>query len=266
MNKKNPMPLLLVEDDVSECIKFKDCSNRRNDINFIGMTDSSDDALILLKTRLPEGIILDLQLTNGAGSGLHFLNKLKEADLAFRPAVVITTSNQSSLVYEHIEKLGVDWIFSKRQRDYTVDFVIDTLLTLRESLHAVQKDNSSKDRQLIESPEERNNRISQRIDVELDLIGVRTRLKGRTYLHEAIFLQINSNKGSGSVIEQVAAKHKITYSTISRVMQTAIINAWDNMNIEDLQIYYTARVSIKTGVPSPTDFIFYYADKISKTI
>ena len=30
--------------------------------------------------------------------------------------------------------------------------------------------------------------------------------------------------------------------------------------------YYTARVNYETGVPTPTEFIYYYADKIRKEI
>jgi DNA-binding NarL/FixJ family response regulator len=266
MDVVKPMPLLLVEDEVADCIKFKDCANRRNDIIFIGMTDSSEDAMRLLKTRLPEGVILDLQLLKGKGSGLQFLRQLKEADIAFRPAVVVTTSNQSPLVYDQIEKMGVDWIFCKKQSDYSPDFVIDTLLELRESLHTVQRNGTSVDRQSIESPEERRVRISQRIDTELDLVGVRVRLKGRVYIHDAIYLHIESDGKTVPIVEQVAIKHKVTYATITRVMQTAIDNAWDNSSTEDLKKYYTAQVSPKTGSPTASDFIYYYADKIRKTV
>ena len=266
MSVEKPMPLLLIEDDASECVKFKDCSNSRNDIHFVGMTDSSDEAMTLLKTRLPEGVILDLQLAKGEGSGLQFLTNLKEADLAFRPVIVVTTSNQSPLVYDHIEKLGVDWIFCKKQKNYNANFVVDTLIMLRDSLHTVQRDGTPGDRVSIESPEEYRIRVSKRISIELDLIGVRARYKGRDYLHESIFFQISSDKRDGSVVDQVATKHKLTYSTVSRVMQTAINNAWDNASIDELKTHYTARISDRTGVPSASDFIHYYADKIRKTI
>jgi len=266
MGKDKAMPLLLIEDDVADCIKFKDCANRRTDVTFIGMTDSSEEGISLLKTRLPEGIILDLQLLKGRGSGLKFLTDLKGTDMAFRPIVVVTTSNQSKLVYNHVEGMGVDWVFCKKQPDYSADLVIDTLVSLRESLHTMQRDGLPNDLQTIESPEEQRVRISTRIDTELDLVGVRARYKGRSYLHEAIYLLINSNAETGSVIDQVANKHRLTYSSVSRVMQTAINNAWDSADIDELKVYYTFRVSARTGVPSASDFIYYYAEKIRNSI
>ena len=77
-----PMKLLLIEDDISECNKFKKLSDSRNDIEFIGITDSDIEGLNLVKKFIPEGIILDLELNNGKGNGTGFnflmeLNKLK---------------------------------------------------------------------------------------------------------------------------------------------------------------------------------------------
>lgn len=260
-----PMPVLLIEDDVGVCVNFKDCANRRSDISFVGMTDSCEEGIKLVKAHLPEGVILDLQLVKGYGSGFQFLEMLNKTELAFRPIVVVTTSNQSQIVYNLIENLGADWFFSKSQRGYSEDFVIDTLLTLRKSLHTIQQGGAS-DRQAVESPEERKNRIYSRIDAELNLIGIKLSLKGWAYLREAIYIQLNKEKGGCSAIDQVAINNRHTYTSTCKVMQTAINNAWDNMSIEDLQRHYTARVSVKTGVPSPSEFIWYYANKICKTI
>lgn len=273
MDNRTPMRLLLIEDDVGDALKFTECANRRTDIQFVGMTDSCDEGLKIVKSRLPEGVILDLQLVKGKGSGLHFLEILNEADLTLRPIVAVTTSNQSDVVYRRIEELGADWFFCKMQQDYSEDFVIETLLSLRKALDAKQKvrpdaiqGDLRKSRSMVESPDDRRDRIFRRIDAELDLIGIRTRLKGRIYLREAIYHQIHSEKERGSGIEEVALTHKHAYGTVSKVMQTAINDTWSNSSIEDLQTHYTARVNSSTGSPHVSDFIHYYADKIRKSI
>jgi DNA-binding response OmpR family regulator len=266
MVKDNPMPVVIIEDDVGECIKFKDCANSRTDIKIIGMTDSGEEGLRLVQSRLPEAVILDLQLAKGAGSGIRFMETLNQTTLAFRPIVMVTTTNQSRIVYDRIEELGVDWYFCKKQRDYSADFVFDTLLSLRKHLKSGQHPGNPVNRVMIESPEERQSRIYKRIDAELDLIGIRARFKGRVYLREGIFLQIHSENQSGSVIDQIAAQHKHAYNTISTVMQTAINDAWNNAAPEELQEHYTARVSVKSGTPTPSDFIHYYANKIRNSI
>lgn len=267
MNESKPMPLLLIEDDVAECIKFKNCANNRTDITFVGMTGSSIEGIQFVKTRMPEGVILDLELHKGKGSGLQFLADLKAANMKLRPIVVVTTNSPSNVVYNHVHDIGADLIFYKRQADYSPDMVVNTLLALRKSLHTVRCDDVPGDLQTIESPEERCVRINERIDTELDLVGIGVRYKGRAYLREAIFLLISKDKNSSeAVLYQVAERQRLSYSSVIRAIQTAINKAWDSSSIEDLQKYYTARVNINTGVPSPTDFIHYYADKIRKTI
>jgi len=267
MNENKPMPLLLIEDDVAECIKFKDYANKRTDIVFVGMTGSSTEGLQYVKTRMPEGIILDLELHKGKGSGIQFLTELKGANIALRPIIIVTTNSPSNIVYNHVHDIGADLVFYKRQADYSVEMVINTLLTLRKSLHTVRHDGLPEDLQTIESPEELRIRITERIAIELDLIGIGVRYKGRAHLQEAIFLLIHRDKSSSdAVLYDVSKQNKQSYSAVIRAIQTSINKAWDTSSIEDLQRYYTARVNIHTGVPSPTELIHYYADKIRKTI
>lgn len=49
-------------------------------------------------------------------------------------------------------------------------------------------------------------------------------------------------------------------------MQNAILHAWRISSLEDLTALYTARINYETGVPTPTEFIYYYADKIKKML
>ena len=267
MNKIKPMPLLLIEDDLSECIKFKNHANSRTDIIFIGMTGSSLEGMEYVKSRLPEGIILDLELHKGKGSGLQFLAEFRKFNMKLRPIIIVTTNSPSSIVYNHVHDMGADLIFYKKQLDYSPEMIINTLLALRKSLYTVSNDGVPRDMQTTESPEERRIRIMERIDAELDLIGIGVRYKGHAYLQEAIFLTIGMDiNSSEAVLYQVADRQRISYSSVIRAIQTAINRAWDSSSIEDLQKYYTARVNIHTGVPSPSDFIHYYADKIRKTM
>ena len=74
------------------------------------------------------------------------------------------------------------------------------------------------------------------------------------------------NYESISVIQFLVGKYKRASSTISRAMQNAILHAWRISALEDLNTYYTAKINYETGVPTPTEFIYYYADKIKKQL
>ena len=267
MDINKPMPLLLIEDEVADCIKFKEYVNTRTDVVFVAMTDSASKGLNYVQTLMPEGIIVDIELHKGTGSGLQFLSDLKKSNIALRPILIVATKSPSQVVHNHVRNLGVDLVFCKRQKDYSAEMVIKTIVALRESWFTIQSNELLGDLQEIESPEERRNRIMERINTEMEFVGIGVRYKGYEYLQEAIYNLINKDKNSSEVaINQVAENRKISYNTIIHAMQTAINRAWKISSIEDLQKYYTARVNINTGVPTPVEFIHYYADKIRKTI
>ena len=126
-----PMKLLLIEDDSKECDVFREIEKTRNDIEFVGITDSDIDGLELVKSKLPEGIILDLELNKGTGNGNGFIFLDKIRNLKCNSKIVVTTNVYSDSVYECLHNNGVDLIFYKKQANYSQENVINTLCLLR---------------------------------------------------------------------------------------------------------------------------------------
>lgn len=263
--ENKPMKLLLIEDDKNECNKFIEISNKRNDVEFVGITDSDIEGLKYVKRYMPEGIVLDLELNNGQGSGFEFLKEIRKLKLTINPKIVITTNVCSDSVYDYLHENKVDFIFHKKQKNYSVENVINTLILLKG-----YKNNASTNENSIElnNNEERIKMISEKIDDELDLIGIASYLEGRKYFHEAILYLIMNEQEDGkpSIIQYLVSKYKKSSSTISRAMQNAILSAWRKSSIEDLNQYYTAKINYETGVPTPTEFIYYYVKKIEKNL
>ena len=257
------MTLLLIEDSKRERKAFTDCVSNRSDVEFIGVTDSDIEALKIVKQKHPEGIILDLELNNGSGNGtgLDFLIALKELNLVNMPKVIVTTHIHSDATYNFLHKNGVDLILYKEQANYSCNYVINTLLLLRDC-------NSKNSESLSSEPEIDENKISKCIYHELDLIGIGPTLKGRKYIHDAIcYLIQNSEKPSNvSVIQYLVNIYKKSSSTITRGIQNAIIHAWRISSLEDLSSLYTAKINYETGIPTPMEFIYYYVDKIKKIL
>ena len=69
-----------------------------------------------------------------------------------------------------------------------------------------------------------------------------------------------------NVIQYLTKIHKKSETTITNGIKNAIIHAWRASSVDDLLIYYTAKINYKTGIPTPMEFIYFYVDKIKKEI
>ncbi len=258
-----PMKILIVEDDINDCNNFISSINKRDDFELVAVTDSDIDALKYVKLKHPEGIVLDLELNNsksGNTNSLEFLSNLRKLKLNYEPIIIVTTHVYSKRTYEILHREGVDLILYKDHPKYSCDNVLNNFLMYRN----VTLDNDVKTIQ--EEIDESEDKISDLINHELDLIGVTVKLKGRKYIHDAILYLIQNENSNINVIQHLTKVHKKSGNTITNGIQNAIIHAWRVSAIEDLETYYTAKVNYETGVPTPMEFIYYYVDKIKKMI
>lgn len=265
MDSNKPMTILLVEDEIEDCKDFQNYLKNRKDIKLIGIANSTEKALEYIKTYIPDGIILDIELNNGKGSGLEILEQLKILKPKIKPLIIITTNISSKSVYAFAHENGADLIFHKLKEDYSPDQVIKNILLLGKTklLNKCENKTNTEDTETII---EYKNRISERINRELDLIGISSHLVGRKYIHDSILYILENENKDENVFLHLAKIYKKGNSTIGRSIQTAIEHAWRKSSVEDLEKYYTTAVNYNTGVPTPTELIYYYVDKIKKEI
>ena len=97
----------------------------------------------------------------------------------------------------------------------------------------------------------------------MDIIGISPKLIGRSHLIDAIMLTINDCTSS---VSEIAKKNNKNKNSVEKAMQTAIDKVWTHEDIEVLKTHYTTRISSAKGVPTVTEFIYYYADKIKSDL
>jgi len=252
--------VLIVEDDTRECELYKGIIDARDDVKLVSITNSSTKALEEVRKNKVDAVILDLELNDGEGSGFEFIDKIKELKLSNLPNIVVTTNVHSDSVYDFCHRNNIDFVFYKGQSGYSRENVINTLMLLNSYEKGNNIININKEVNLEEV-------IISKINKELDLIGIGTHLSGRKYIVDAI-LYIIQTEGDNklSIIQHLVSRHKRSSSTISRAIQNAILHAWRITPIEDLSKYYTARVNYETGIPTPTELLYHYADKIKKEL
>lgn len=71
--ENKPMKILIIEDDVKDCEAFIKCAKERNDIEIVAITDSDVEGLKLVKSKMSEGIVLDLELNNSYSGSIDSL-------------------------------------------------------------------------------------------------------------------------------------------------------------------------------------------------
>lgn len=258
-----PMKILIIEDDINDCNNFKACAKNRDDIEIVEMTDSDIEGLKLVKSKRPEGIVLDLELNNsstGSIDSLDFLSDLKKLNLNYEPIVIVTTHVNSKRTYDILHRNGVDLILYKDNPKYSSEHVLNNFINLRKAGDACNP------KTIEEELEDEENKISYLINDELELIGVTSKLKGREYIHDAILYLVQDDSNKINVIQYLVNKYKKSSTTITNGIQNAIIHAWKITPPDDLMKYYTARINLDTGIPTPMEFIYYYVNKIKKKI
>lgn len=252
--------VLLVEDNPSECEDIRNSAKLFDAICLVGITSSSDQAIDYVREQAVDAVILDLELHSGSGNGIQFLLDLKTLGLQKKPYILITTNNISHLTHEQVRKLGADFIMTKCQKDYSADNVIGFLDSIRGILFSnAQQTELSTKMATTESREEMSKKIERIINRELDYVCISPKMLGRKYLRESIEIVM---AGGADFTSQLAAKYKKSDASVIRAMQNAINVAWRMADIEDLFNHYTAHINSSKGMPTVTEFVYYYAEKM----
>lgn len=252
------LTVLLVEDDQQTCEEIAAYVDTLEDMSLIGVTSNSAKAVEIIQDNLPDAVILDLELHSGSGNGLSLLQAVKQLHLAKMPYILITTNNSSATTYEAARQLGADFILSKHQTDYSPKGAVDFLHMMKSVIQ--NRAGSATTSLRSDIPEKMHKRIVRRICTELDQIGISAKTVGYKYLVDGIQLVIQ--EPTQNLCGIIGKKYGKTDSSVERAMQNAIARAWRITPIDDLLRFYTARISSEKGVPTVTEFIYYYANKI----
>lgn len=249
--------VLIVEDDKEACNELCSYIYQTDDIHLQDVTNNSHDALEFVRQGLPDAVILDLELHNGGGNGLFFLNDLKRLNLPRRPYILVTTNNSSVITLEQARDMGADFIMAKYESEYSAQYVIEFLRMMRKVI--VQTRTASSASQ-VRSENERVRALTQRIQREFDLIGVSPKSIGYQYLTDAILLMYDQPQPN--LCHKLSRKYQKTASSIERAMQNAINRTWHFGDTDVLFERYTARIRPEKGVPTMMEFISFYVKKL----
>ncbi len=251
--------IMIVEDDPSTCAAYVSYADKMEDIYISNITNNAQEALKNIETLNPDAVILDLELHLGLGSGLDVLQGLKDLALTRIPYILITTNNSSDTTYNYARQLGADFILYKHQLGYSEKTPLLQLVNMKEAILA----NHNSHIEMLSAPSPNSAHIKLRISTELDKLGMKAKSKGYKYMVDAIFL-LASGYTSHNMYRTLVETFKTSESNIRRTIQYEIDRVWSCADIDDLLQHYTGPISANSGVPTLTELIHYYAERIKK--
>ncbi len=253
------LEIVLVEDDQADCKAIvQEIDNNPDDFILIGLTNNSSRAYQYVIESCPDVVILDLELHHGGGDGLEFLKRLKDTSLNRIPFILVTTNNISAITHEAAREYGADFIMTKNQEGYSAKSVLDFLKITKTVIQNRRIQSHPSDIEI--SPTTAAKRLQRRICSELDKVGISAKSIGYTYLIDAITITIK--EPAQHICDKIGEKYRKTGTSVERAMQNAINRAWKTSDIQDLLNNYTAKIKPDKGMPTLTEFIYYYAQKI----
>ncbi len=99
----------------------EDCPNIRDSllvflhipgqVEIIGLADSEDEAVVAILAEPVDAVIVDLNLREG--SGMAVIEKLRRADLAAQPKIIVFTNHVAPEIKQRALKLGADYFLDK---------------------------------------------------------------------------------------------------------------------------------------------------------
>jgi len=258
--------VLIVEDDPRYADPLKFHINQSADFITMAVTDSETEALNLVKSGLPDAMIVDLQLCVGEGDGLLLLQQIHEIrdKLQIKPYIVVLTSVMSERTKDRLNRELADFTFSKGAKNYTPDLIVRHLRAMA----------SEFDRNRVSSPVpvtsalDVETRFRTRIDRELNHYYIKPGNEAKSFLVDAIYIVITFPAYKKLIFKEVFVTVGKKYGKDGKNVQARIGKlidmAFSKTEDDDLTKAYTPYRDAERSAPTPKEFISYIADKIQR--
>lgn len=209
---------------------------------YVKVCRDGQEALSLLRSFCPDILVLDLMLPGM--DGISLLQAAAASGIC--PMVLATTKFISEYISESIDKLGVEYLMVKPcDIRSTVARIADLSQRIRQPVLALPDPRSSVSNILVN-------------------LGIPTKLRGYTYLREAILMVAKNPEQSitKELYPAVAAICGDRGSNIERAIRTAIEKGWLKRDDRIWQLYFLPGADGIIPRPSNAEFIHRLADRL----
>lgn len=183
--------------------------------------------------------------------GLGVLSRINNMNPVDRPLIIVMTSIDDDSLQKEFFKNGADYCFVKPFESQMVAERIIQMLSWK-SVGVFANSQATQEMELA-------------IGKILHQIGFSAKLKGYTYLREAIMMVIDNpsiiNRVTTVLYPTIAQNHKCDAASVERAMRYAIKEAWDKGNISTFKTYFGYAIK-NPKRPTNSEFIALIADDL----
>ncbi len=252
--------IMVIEDERETREEYRMLIRNRTALQLVAETDNPQEAVRILESTPIDAIILDLELPKG--SGILLLEKIQMMQIE-KPFIAVVTNVVSRVVYDAIRSMGVDYICTKGDRDFSLDVPLAIIeisapyRRTRERAKAIsQKVNKSTMRDI----------YNRNIEDELLCLGFPNKMIGTTYCQCAMLFIIMSDTMNVSMTKEVypyvANEFHTNANNVERNIRLVIEKVWTEQEIRLIRELYPYEWNRSTGRPTNAEFMHNIIKKI----
>jgi len=251
------MRILLIEDEKEHCMEYNDHIKTLEYHPELYIAHGEKDGLQKFRLFPMDVVILDLELQDGDGDGIMFLEKIRRLKAPENLFIIVITHNTSPRTKELVRKSGADFIFHKSKPDYSPQNVMafarhQFLLSVNEKRECLEPTEATTAEEEVRS--------------KMDEIGMTDKLTGKKCIIAAIAEATKSNSSDinleKDIYPVVARKYSKKPASVAKAIENAIKDVWYTADPETLAEHYTIQLGPGRDAPTNKEFICYYANKI----
>ena len=243
----NDLRIAIVDDNKEMVDLLSSITDAELDIEVVGKAYNGNDAITMIREKMPEIVLLDLILPGC--DGFAVMNNILNDE-----------SVDERIIHETF-KLGAVYYFIK---PFDNSSLINRIKTIASG---VQEEYSSCPSEIIIPKRYVNDDIIEDDTTRmLHELGVPAHIKGYNFLRECIMMAYKEpdvlNCITKVLYPTIAKQHDSTSSRVERAIRHAIEVAWSRGDIPTLTFYFGSTVDQFKGKPTNSEFIALLADRL----
>ena len=256
----NDLRIAIVDDNKEMVDLLSSITDEELDIEVVGKAYNGNDAITMIREKMPEIVLLDLILPGCDGFAV-MNNILNDESLGNYPSFIVISAAVDERIIHETFKLGAVYYFIK---PFDNSSLINRIKTIASGVH--EEYSSCPSEIIIPKRYVNDDIIEDDTTRMLHELGVPAHIKGYNYLRECIIMAYKEpdvlNCITKVLYPTIAKQHDSTPSRVERAIRHAIEVAWSRGDIQTLTYYFGSTVDKFKGKPTNSEFIALLADRL----